>query len=741
MKKIFLLLAFIITSFSYSQGTISAPDKTTPLENSTKVVLNESRKTYSTRLDSIRNYFKIYFDTIYGSGGGASQLTDLSDVSSATQTNRFALISNGTSYIGRFLTEADISNLSHTTTLPIGSITGFTDNSSNWNTAFGWGNHAGAGYLTSTDISNFETTSELNTRDTNNRNRANHTGTQALSTLSQSGATTEQVAKWNGSAWIASTLNNANIVNGAGYITTTTTDGLYLSKTTPTLGGNFTLNNFNIIGNGNLNFTGNLTSIGSQFLNQGNLNLIHNTNATVAPEISFLGFRQGWRFGIDVANNGGSGDYVLLASDTFGGGVTDLIYMNRNKEGDNSISDNSGFPSLGFFLTPAFTDVQTMFATHESKPNRTTLGIRKAAATTDNFMLGFFGTEDATVDYGVKYNFEHSPFLKVRGDMEVLSDDINDTSVLRLNANPSDSSQDITMKAYYSGGTGYEFQMFSGNGSNNFYKYNIGNDISTFDHRLNSITQIAAGTGASNTQVLLGGLAGSGFASIHLGFNADAPTFDNYFALWDSGSGGTIFNTPTSYNMSFREGNTSWFSYNGTTNTSSLSVPLTSTSSVSATTFNGVALTTGGDDKKFLNELGTYTTAPSAAVTVNVQALTSSPADATTIYFGNMPKAPTTTANISKIYFRQSGTINVAEIYNYSGTAGTNEAWSLYIRKNNTTDYLIATVSTSTNERVFSNTSLSIPIVAGDYIEMKAVNPTWVTNPLTSIFGGYFILN
>lgn len=130
-----------------------------------------------------------------------------------------------------------------------------------------------------------------------------------------------------------------------------------------------------------------------------------------------------------------------------------------------------------------------------------------------------------------------------------------------------------------------------------------------------------------------------------------------------------------------------------------------------------------------------------AKATINVQALTSSPADGATAYFGNMPKAPTTTANISKIYFRENGTITHAEIYNYSGTAGTNEAWSLYIRKNNTTDYLIATVSSATNERVFSNTAMSIPIVSGDYVEIKMVNPTWVTNPLTCIFGGYLVLN
>jgi hypothetical protein len=52
-----------------------------------------------------------------------------------------------------FVVDNDLANYSnatsnfstgaHTTTLPIGSITGFTDNSTNWNTAFGWGDHSG----------------------------------------------------------------------------------------------------------------------------------------------------------------------------------------------------------------------------------------------------------------------------------------------------------------------------------------------------------------------------------------------------------------------------------------------------------------------------------------------------------------------------------------------------------------------------------------------------------------------
>lgn len=43
--------------------------------------------------------------------GGASQLTDLSDVSGATATNRYVLIANGSTFVARLLTEADISDL------------------------------------------------------------------------------------------------------------------------------------------------------------------------------------------------------------------------------------------------------------------------------------------------------------------------------------------------------------------------------------------------------------------------------------------------------------------------------------------------------------------------------------------------------------------------------------------------------------------------------------------------------
>jgi hypothetical protein len=120
-----------------------------------------------------------------------------------------------------------------------------------------------------------------------------------------------------------------------------------------------------------------------------------------------------------------------------------------------------------------------------------------------------------------------------------------------------------------------------------------------------------------------------------------------------------------------------------------------------------------------------------------VQALTSSPADSATVYFGALPKAPVTVAATSKVYVRKAGTIKIAEIYCYSGTAGTNQAWSLYVRLNNATDTLIQTLSASANERIFTNAALGIPVAAGDYIEIKGVQPVWTTNPVTTIYGGY----
>lgn len=122
--------------------------------------------------------------------------------------------------------------------------------------------------------------------------------------------------------------------------------------------------------------------------------------------------------------------------------------------------------------------------------------------------------------------------------------------------------------------------------------------------------------------------------------------------------------------------------------------------------------------------------------TLSVQALTSAPTDAQTIYFGQLPKAPVTAQGTSRIYIRKAGAIKWANVFSFSGTAGSNEAWPCSIRLNNTGDTLIASVSAAASERVWANAALNLAVTTSDYIEIKCVNPTWGTNPNTTIFGG-----
>lgn len=122
--------------------------------------------------------------------------------------------------------------------------------------------------------------------------------------------------------------------------------------------------------------------------------------------------------------------------------------------------------------------------------------------------------------------------------------------------------------------------------------------------------------------------------------------------------------------------------------------------------------------------------------TLSVGATSYNPNDGVTNYFGNRYNSPTSTADVTRVYVPRAGTIKRADILGFAGTAGSNEAWDFYIRLNNTTDTLIQSLSSSSATRVWSNSSLSITVAAGDYFEIKMVNPTWVTNPAAISFGG-----
>jgi len=119
------------------------------------------------------------------------------------------------------------------------------------------------------------------------------------------------------------------------------------------------------------------------------------------------------------------------------------------------------------------------------------------------------------------------------------------------------------------------------------------------------------------------------------------------------------------------------------------------------------------------------------------QALTSSPSDGVTVYFGSKLSSPDTTSARDKLFIRKAGFINFTKMYVYSGTAGTTENWNMYIRLNNAADYFIARINSSANERIFRNATISIPVAVGDYIQFKGVQPTWATNPATTVYGGW----
>ena len=126
--------------------------------------------------------------------------------------------------------------------------------------------------------------------------------------------------------------------------------------------------------------------------------------------------------------------------------------------------------------------------------------------------------------------------------------------------------------------------------------------------------------------------------------------------------------------------------------------------------------------------------------TLDFMALNTSLTDGQTIYMGQLPLVPTTTAATRKIFIRNAGTIKMANLYSYATTAGTNEIWTWYIRLNNTTDTVIALVASNSNERTRVNTGLNIAVVPGDYVEIKMVNPTWSTNPNNITFGWYLYI-
>jgi len=139
--------------------------------------------------------------------------------------------------------------------------------------------------------------------------------------------------------------------------------------------------------------------------------------------------------------------------------------------------------------------------------------------------------------------------------------------------------------------------------------------------------------------------------------------------------------------------------------------------------------------EKSYNSLADKPTLTGYALTLTALTLASL-ADGSTYYFGSKAVAPSATANHARVYIPKAGTIKAAYIYAYCWTLGSSENVSFYVRKNNTTDTLIETTALDGTDILIDNAALSIAVVAGDYIEIKIVCPTWVTNPGDVHFSG-----
>lgn len=114
----------------------------------------------------------------------------------------------------------------------------------------------------------------------------------------------------------------------------------------------------------------------------------------------------------------------------------------------------------------------------------------------------------------------------------------------------------------------------------------------------------------------------------------------------------------------------------------------------------------------------------------------SSPADATTYYFGSWDGLGIGPTNDSRrVYFQRAGKVTKIDVYLRVGSTGSGETSTMSFRLNDTTDTTISSAieANSTNEH-FTNTALSISVAVGDYFEIKWVSPTWVTNP-TGVYG------
>jgi hypothetical protein len=121
---------------------------------------------------------------------------------------------------------------------------------------------------------------------------------------------------------------------------------------------------------------------------------------------------------------------------------------------------------------------------------------------------------------------------------------------------------------------------------------------------------------------------------------------------------------------------------------------------------------------------------------IAVGCLQSNFAASNTYYFGMVSGNFQTSAATRRVYIPVAGTIKIAQLYARCTTGSSGEAWTLSIRLNNSSNTTLATVTSTSADKLFSNSSLNISVAAGDYIEITTTTPAWTSAVGNTIIDG-----
>lgn len=132
---------------------------------------------------------------------------------------------------------------------------------------------------------------------------------------------------------------------------------------------------------------------------------------------------------------------------------------------------------------------------------------------------------------------------------------------------------------------------------------------------------------------------------------------------------------------------------------------------------------------------GTLAVLSDVVFPVNLFAISSNPADATTYYFGNLPFGWNTTATLGRVIIPYNCTL-VGYSANFVGTAGSTESSTLSINIDGTPTTLSSSITMSASVNQYTATGLSTNVNANSVINARLDCPTWVTtNPTNMVVG------